>query len=310
MKLSMKSVKGFTLIELLVVIAIIAILAAILFPVFAKAREKARQISCASNMRQIGLATLQYNQDYDESFYPHRWNCDATGAFTTGAAAGTCSQYANGSVPAAGLSGGAEQRFYWMYLLQPYTKSYDVFKCPSNPGAFTSNNAGSTKSVPAGTPGATGVDYGGQNSYAHNDAFLSPAVPFGGGAGAQPVTLAAIERPTSIIMVVDGTYYGAAPDVNSESGIPIQNANANDATYITAPGAQYAHYWANVGNSNWTFNGGAVPAGAVTLGQARHTGMVNCQFVDGHVKAIRFEKAISDMCLWATDADGAHPNCN
>lgn len=60
--------RGFTLIEWLVVIAIIAIPAAILFPVFAKAREKARQTTCLSNMKQLGLGFLQYNQDYDEKF--------------------------------------------------------------------------------------------------------------------------------------------------------------------------------------------------------------------------------------------------
>ena len=62
----MKNRRGFTLIELLVVIAIIAILAAILFPVFARAREKARTASCQSNLKQVALATIMYSQDYDE----------------------------------------------------------------------------------------------------------------------------------------------------------------------------------------------------------------------------------------------------
>ncbi|MEN6549780.1 MAG: DUF1559 domain-containing protein [Armatimonadia bacterium] len=91
--------KGFTLIELLVVIAIIAILAAILFPVFAKAREKARQSSCLSNVKQIGLALLQYAQDYDETFpmlYDH-------------------------GTPRNGL----------ILTTQPYTKNFQVHDCPS-----------------------------------------------------------------------------------------------------------------------------------------------------------------------------------
>jgi prepilin-type N-terminal cleavage/methylation domain-containing protein len=90
--------KGFTLIELLVVIAIIAILAAILFPVFAQAREKARAIVCLSNTKQIGLAQLMYVQDYDEQF-PTSW--------------------------CKGFPGDAN---FWV---QPYMKNLDILICPS-----------------------------------------------------------------------------------------------------------------------------------------------------------------------------------
>ena len=70
--------KGFTLIELLVVIAIIAILAAILFPVFSQARDKARQTTCLSNAKQVGLAVMQYQQDYNE-LYPFGTGADGLG---------------------------------------------------------------------------------------------------------------------------------------------------------------------------------------------------------------------------------------
>ena len=95
--------RGFTLIELLVVIAIIAILAAILFPVFARAREKARQASCLSNVKQVSLGALMYVQDYDE-----RFPCHASGSYTV------------------------DPWIFWPHQFQPYTKNWQVYGCPSS----------------------------------------------------------------------------------------------------------------------------------------------------------------------------------
>lgn len=99
----MKNIKrGFTLIELLVVIAIIAILAAILFPVFAQARDKARQATCLSNMKQLGLAMNMYSQDYD------------------GYLMQTTSEH-------------PILKIHWSYVAQPYVKNVGIFVCPSDP---------------------------------------------------------------------------------------------------------------------------------------------------------------------------------
>ena len=92
---------GFTLIELLVVIAIIAILAAIIFPVFAKARENARKATCQSNLKQLGVGMLMYAQDYDET------------------------------LPLQGLYTPASRRYSHLQLIQPYLKNVNVFDCPS-----------------------------------------------------------------------------------------------------------------------------------------------------------------------------------
>jgi len=99
---------GFTLIELLVVIAIIAILAAILFPVFAKAREKARQTSCLSNLKQCGLAAMAYATDYDEKMVYYY-------------------SYAPYNT----------RLFWWGDLLQPYMKNYQLLECPSGSWGYT-----------------------------------------------------------------------------------------------------------------------------------------------------------------------------
>jgi prepilin-type N-terminal cleavage/methylation domain-containing protein len=116
-EMNARRVSAFTLIELLVVIAIIAILAAILFPVFSQAREKARQIACVSNMKQLALAFLQYEQDNDETF-PITYNA----SFTYGP---ETEQY-NTSVQPIGQPTGISQQ------LQPYVKDWAVFTCPDD----------------------------------------------------------------------------------------------------------------------------------------------------------------------------------
>lgn len=107
---------GFTLIELLVVIAIIAILAAILFPVFAQAREKARQTACLSNAKQIGTASMMYAQDYDDVLPETGWQ-------------GPCSSPAGGGGTDAEFSG----VFAFPIAIQPYTKNLGILACPSDP---------------------------------------------------------------------------------------------------------------------------------------------------------------------------------
>lgn len=142
-----KSGKGFafTLIELLVVIAIIAILAAILFPVFARARENARRASCASNMRQLGLGILQYTQDYDERLPAAMVGEDGknkTGGWMFYSAFG---------------SGTTDPKFDPAQgSLYPYVKSSQIFVCPSDSQGQLDGNSYALNSCVA--PGvATGV---------------------------------------------------------------------------------------------------------------------------------------------------------
>ncbi|MGC9319618.1 MAG: DUF1559 domain-containing protein [Armatimonadota bacterium] len=123
--------RGFTLIELLVVIAIIAILAAILFPVFARAREKARTASCQSNLKQLALGVLMYAQDYDER---------------TPGAYGNSSRDTGFNLPPGPVTGRGGTRSWWLWpdFVYPYVKNTQLFVCPSGGvssyGDYAANN--------------------------------------------------------------------------------------------------------------------------------------------------------------------------
>jgi prepilin-type N-terminal cleavage/methylation domain-containing protein/prepilin-type processing-associated H-X9-DG protein len=185
MKTSRRS--GFTLIELLVVIAIIAILAAILFPVFAQAREKARQTSCVSNLKQIGLGVTMYAQDYDEKMpFNYQYHWDAKGKQIPGVLD------------------------WWQDLCRPYMKNEQVYTCPS-----ASPHTQENYWRPAGTPNPLIRDYiANAAATAADRGFWPPGSkrsdrvgPFTNNWNNDSVALAQVEDPAGTIAIFDGSRY-------------------------------------------------------------------------------------------------------
>jgi prepilin-type N-terminal cleavage/methylation domain-containing protein/prepilin-type processing-associated H-X9-DG protein len=166
--------RAFTLIELLVVIAIIAILAAILFPVFARARENARRASCQSNLKQIALGFMQYTQDYDEKLPLWFANLDGSAATPF-----------NASTTNAGEPGHDQG---WAELLQPYLKSSQIFQCPSE---------------------STGPSAAGSNSAYSDYMYNGDISNYGSGTG-QSLSMAAINYPSNTVLNTDANSYNSS----------------------------------------------------------------------------------------------------
>jgi prepilin-type N-terminal cleavage/methylation domain-containing protein/prepilin-type processing-associated H-X9-DG protein len=186
---------AFTFIELLVVIAILAILAALIFPVFARAREAARTTACMSNLRQVGTALALYLQDYDETFPMNRF---------PDAAHPPAGCLASGEYPLGGLDGSSHN---WRRAVFPYLKSRDVLACPSNGYAWRASGWYAT----VGGDEANG--YYPENarlpaSYALNSTFFHEAVPacWYGEARERPRHLAEIGASASLILLVESRW--------------------------------------------------------------------------------------------------------
>lgn len=288
---------GFTLIELLVVIAIIAILAAILFPVFAQARAKARQTMCISNLKQIGLATLQYAQDYDQT-YPNGWHPD-------------------------GVNGQYTGTDMWRITILPYcgkrsavVKNSDLYNAPDQQN-WNSNSVLSCPDAPAS------INYG-PTSYGYNTTVMTNGWndALGGNSPQQynGKSDAALLAPAHVMAYCDSAqvwdnggsqkadpHYGDANANTAEQCVNYQDNGGANATGKCGPWQMNPSVWNASGGSvdwsvgvpgaasDWAANGDRRPFG-------RHSKMVDVAFADGHAKAVQVNtlnaKVGSDADVW------------
>jgi prepilin-type processing-associated H-X9-DG protein/prepilin-type N-terminal cleavage/methylation domain-containing protein len=258
---------AFTLIELLVVVAIVAILAALLFPAFSRGRDRARQAACASNLRQIGVATHAYEQDWDGGIVPGtswRWEFSSMASFPD--------------------------------LLDPYAKSSEIWICPVGSWDLGRGNKGSDtvglnrKGFPAGVGPRKQhlrLSYLG-NSWAEvvqGGAFLHGVMPYAGGIERETNLLhdrvsGDIVDPSSTVMIVDGTsvIHNVEPDTHEEWDGWL--SSLHDMAFTDVCGRYEPNGWEGIPQRGW-----------VSL---RHSGGFNALFADGHVK--RLTRTTWQMC--------------
>jgi len=260
-----RTFKGFTLIELLVVIAIIAILAAILFPVFAQAREKARGAACLSNQKQIGTALMMYVQDSDETMPFYFYASDGSGGPSTPV-------------------GASPVRYKWMDAIYPYIKSEAVFNCPSDrfpikakDGSGQVNNGYHYRGQPGSPPAAkeTGTNYG---SYLMNATYRYDRG--GPGVSRTPPSGVYFNVPLSLakLVVPSSTIYIADTALDPKSGGIGANFGWNCLT-ASRPG------YPTTAQPNPVINTSVNPPQIDRI-VARHQGMTNVIYCDGHARAV------------------------
>ena len=240
--------RAFTLVELLVVIAIIAILAAMIFPVFSRVREAARKTSCISNLRNVGAAAMMYTQDYDEALLAWR-NCPVTAQ--------------NGEARCAS-DGGVDS--LWVTTLQPYVKSKQVFLCPSFIEANTANAMDQSDCDGDGTPGSGSGGALPPTAYYSHYGMSYPLILNSGQC--DTVGASAYASFAGSGWTREGGAYHFYTDTLSTIPTPSRT------TYIS-DGASFA----------FQSSGGALVGNLFGCeGRFRHVGGTNLMFVDGHAK--------------------------
>jgi prepilin-type N-terminal cleavage/methylation domain-containing protein/prepilin-type processing-associated H-X9-DG protein len=290
-----KTKKGFTLIELLVVIAIIAILAAIMFPVFARARDKARQTTCLSNTKQITLGVLMYCDDYDEMLTVAGLALDIDLGIP-----GTGGWYGTGYQTAWGWSDYVADGNYCMktnYQIQtlPYIKSSKIFHCPNDPNGRMSSS------------------YWAAADYSWSGGPISAMGDINAWAN-QP--LARVVDPGNTILLLCSPLNGK---YDVATGWPEANyhyAGINDDAPLASFGAGlYPGNRLDTGNPTNMCNGagtgpcldgilctvGTSPSSVTNVFVQVHNGGTNYGFVDGHSKWYRVEDTGAPHDLWTVD---------
>jgi prepilin-type N-terminal cleavage/methylation domain-containing protein/prepilin-type processing-associated H-X9-DG protein len=262
---------AFTLIELLVVIAVISILAAILFPVFAQAREKARQTTCLSNFKQHCAAIPMYIQDYDETmpislWFPYVDDMTAPPAFAL-----------------------AE-------VLYPYTRSYGITICPSSPGTETERGEQCLACSPPISPQQWQHDLTMHSNFGYNWQYLCPLakdVHRSVFNYSVPSSFASLSRPAQMVLGTDSRIYST--DWNGQDGRP----NWRGGVVVVDPPCRYyadgsdsfpvqsqlPDYWYYRPNGGWTERLPGYVDGYAGV-WIEHGERINTAFTDGHVKAL------------------------
>ncbi len=277
MKRITRPASAFTLIELLVVIAIIAILAAILFPVFAQAREKARAIACLSNLKQLGLSFHMYLEDYDEIMPINR-------------------QCVGGVMPGYIPCQEGLNTMGWVDMVEPYIKNNGILKCPDD-GTSVMNPQPVGYVISATVSVRTNLN---RTSYGKNNNLGNVPPPFG-----YTVPLAQINYPSTTVMVFEwAPNQGGGDNGLEDHGAPA-NIQRNTTEQPTDPcsgaGPNGPPFHPNA-NANWSLTPNQLSELGGIITSERHNGGANYILTDCHAKWFR-PTAILGECTYANPAE-------